>query len=198
MMPYFNVNHVAGLLLLVVMPAWGMMELAQHSQSVGARSGATRVRFGGWRLASLASVPVLALALYGAPRALPGAAIRPEAAAFGVGLSLMVAGLVLRGWSFKTLGDYFTFAVMVSTDQPVIKAGPYRVLRHPGYTGILLACAGVGLASANWVGFSVMVVLPLALLLIRIRIEEHALLAILGDRYRSYAAGHKRLVPLVW
>jgi protein-S-isoprenylcysteine O-methyltransferase Ste14 len=36
------------------------------------------------------------------------------------------------------------------------------------------------------------------LLLIRIRIEEHALLATLGDRYRCYAAGHKRLVPLVW
>ena len=50
----------------------------------------------------------------------------------------LLAGLVLRGWSFKTLGDYFTFTVIVSTDQPVVTAGPYRLLRHPSYSGILL------------------------------------------------------------
>ena len=59
-------------------------------------------------------------------------------------MAILVAGLVLRGWSFKTLGEYFTFTVMVSSDQPVITAGPYRLLRHPSYTGILLACAGAG------------------------------------------------------
>jgi protein-S-isoprenylcysteine O-methyltransferase Ste14 len=197
MTPYF-VGHPAGLALLVLVQAWGMMELGQHSQVTGAGRRATRVRFGGWLLGVLAGIAGVNLALFGAPRIVPAAAIRPGAAAFGVGLAVMVAGLVLRGWSIKTLGDYFTFTVMVSSDQPVIKAGPYRTLRHPGYTGILLACAGIGLASANWVGLAGAVLVPLALLMIRIRIEEHALLATLGDRYRCYAAGHKRLVPLVW
>ncbi len=198
MEPYFEVNHVAGLVLLTATMAWGMMELAQHTQTVAARRGATKVRFGGWLVGVLSALVGVNLALYGAPQVVPAAAIRPGAVACGIGLTLMVAGLVLRGWSIKVLGDYFTFTVMVSSDQPVIKAGPYRVLRHPGYAGILLACAGVGLASANWVSFAVAVALPLALLLIRIRIEEHALLVTLGDRYRCYAAGHKRLVPLVW
>ena len=56
---------------------------------------------------------------------------------------------MLRGWSIMTLGEYFTGRVMVSADQPVITAGPYRVLRHPSYFGFLLCCAGAGLASAN-------------------------------------------------
>jgi len=198
MKPYFEVSHIAGLLLLVIAPAWGMMELAQHSNTFEARKGATRVRFGGFRLAVLTCVVVVNLAIYGAPRIAPAAAIRPAPVAFGIGIVVLLAGLVLRGWSFKALGDYFTFTVMVSSDQPVVTRGPYRVLRHPGYTGVLLACTGVGLTTANWLALGVTVVVPLALLLCRIRIEEHALCATLGDRYRRYAAGHKRLVPLVW
>jgi protein-S-isoprenylcysteine O-methyltransferase Ste14 len=198
MKPYFEVNHLAGLALLIVCMAWGMMELAQASQSAQARKGATRVRFGGWRLAALACLVAVNLGIYIGPRIVPAAAIRPAPLAFGIGMVVLLAGLALRGWSFKVLGDYFTFTVMVSSDQPVVGAGPYRVLRHPGYSGILLACAGVGLAAANWVALGVAVAAPLALLLVRIRIEERALLATLGERYLSYAAGHKRLVPLVW
>jgi protein-S-isoprenylcysteine O-methyltransferase Ste14 len=128
----------------------------------------------------------------------PTAAIRPAAVAFAIGLVILVAGLVLRGWSIMTLGKYFTAAVAVSTDQPVVSAGPYRVLRHPSYTGLLLAMTGVGLASANWASLIGMTVLPLAGILWRIHAEERALLATLGDPYRAYAAQHKRLVPLVW
>jgi protein-S-isoprenylcysteine O-methyltransferase Ste14 len=43
-----------------------------------------------------------------------------------------------------------------------------------------------------------MALLPLAVILWRIHIEEDALLAALGDRYRSFAAHHKRLIPLLW
>jgi protein-S-isoprenylcysteine O-methyltransferase Ste14 len=80
----------------------------------------------------------------------------------------------------------------------VVAKGPYRVLRHPSYTGLLLALAGVGLASANWVGLAGMALLPLTAILWRIHVEEGALMTTLGDRYRCYAAQHKRLVPLVW
>jgi protein-S-isoprenylcysteine O-methyltransferase Ste14 len=136
--------------------------------------------------------------VYLGPRFVPAAAIRPGAAAFAVGIVVLVGGLVLRGWSIKTLGEYFTGRVMVSSDQPVITAGPYRLLRHPSYTGLLLACAGVGLTAANWVAVAAMVLLPLAAVLWRIHAEENALLATLGDRYRAYADQHKRLLPLIW
>jgi protein-S-isoprenylcysteine O-methyltransferase Ste14 len=196
MEPYFYTSHIAGLLLLTTTGAWTMMEAAQRSQPP--RQAA--IKIGGIRsqLAALgfliASIAVLNLA----PRAVPGATIRPGAAAFAAGLVILLAGLVLRGWAFKTLGQYFTHTVMVSADQPVIARGPYRVLRHPSYTGLLLAAAGVGLAAANWAGLGGVLLLTLTPLLWRIHTEETALLATLGGRYRGYAAQHKRLVPLVW
>jgi protein-S-isoprenylcysteine O-methyltransferase Ste14 len=195
MKPYFETNHFAGVLLLIFSMGWGAMELAKAAST---REGATGIGGGGRRLAILPTMAAATAALYLAPRFLPAAAIRPAAVAFAAGLAILAGGLVLRGWSIKTLGDYFTGRVMVSADQPVITAGPYRVLRHPSYTGFLLACAGIGLASANWAGMAIMVLLPLAAMLWRIRAEENALLATLGDRYACYAAQHKRLVPFVW
>jgi protein-S-isoprenylcysteine O-methyltransferase Ste14 len=195
MNPYFDTNHLAGALLLVAVMCWGTIEAAHLGNS---RQGATKVAGASRRLAAWPFLLAASAVLYLAPRIVPAAAIRPPAAAFAIGLVILVAGLVLRGWSIKTLGSYFTVAVKVSTDQPVVSAGPYRVLRHPSYTGLLLAMTGVGLASANWVSLIGMTVLPLAGLLWRIRAEERALLATLGDPYRAYAAQHKRLVPLVW
>ena len=195
MKPYFETSHLAGPLLLIITMAWAMMELAHASNT---RDGATRAGGGGRRLAVVPVVIAASVMIYLAPRIVPGAAIGPGAAAFAAGMVVLLGGLVLCGWSIKTLGGYFTGRVMVSSGQPVITAGPYRLLRHPSYTGLLLACAGVGLASANWVAVAAMVVLPLAAVLWRIHAEENALLATLGDRYRRYAAQHKRLVPLVW
>jgi len=80
----------------------------------------------------------------------------------------------------------------------VVANGPYRLLRHPSYTGILLACIGAGLTSANWAGLAAMALLPLSVILWRIHIEENALMTTLGDRYRAYASKHQRLVPLIW
>jgi len=195
MKPYFDINHAAGVLMLIATMGWGTMELAKAGHT---RDGAIRIGGGGRRYAVLATMAAGTVMLYLAPRIWPAAAIRPGAAAFTVGLMVLVAGLVLRGWSIMTLGDYFTGRVMVSADQPVITAGPYRMLRHPSYTGVLLACAGVGLASANWVSLAVMVLPLLAVLFWRIHAEETALMATLGEPYRAYAAQHKRLVPFVW
>jgi protein-S-isoprenylcysteine O-methyltransferase Ste14 len=195
MKPYFDTSHVAGVLMLIVTMGWGTMELAKASAT---RQGATKIGGGGRRGVLLPTMAAATALLYLAPHIAPAAAIRPGAAAFTAGLVILVAGLVLRGWSIRTLGDYFTGRVMVSADQPVITAGPYRVLRHPSYTGLLLACAGAGLASANWAGLAAMAILPLAFILWRIHAEETALMATLGDRYRGYASHHKRLVPLIW
>jgi protein-S-isoprenylcysteine O-methyltransferase Ste14 len=193
---YFNTNHLAALLFLVTISAWGMMELSQRSHP--RRQGATTTARVGGRLVALACLIAATAVVNLTPRVFPVAAIRPGAVAFAAGMVVLLAGLVLRGWSFKALGQYFTHTVMASSDQPVIASGPYRVLRHPSYTGIILAAIGIGLASANWADLAGLLLLTLTPLLWRIRIEEAALLTTLGDRYRAYAAQHKRLVPLVW
>ena len=193
---YFATNHAAAALFTVTIAAWGMMELSQRSQP--SREGATKIAGTGGRLVALAFVIATTVVANLTPRVFPAAAIRAGAVAFAAGMVVLLAGLVLRGWSFKALGQYFTHTVMVSSDQPVIASGPYRVLRHPSYTGIILAAIGIGLASANWADLAGLLLLTLTALLWRIRIEEAALLTTLGDRYRAYAAQHKRLVPLVW
>ena len=157
MNPYFDTNHLAGALLLVAVAGLGRdgtRPLLDKAVREPPRSAA--------RLAAgLLAVPDRRerRALPG-PRIVPAAAIRPGAVAFAIGLVILLAGLVLRGWSIKTLGTYFTASVKVSPDQPVITAGPYRVLRHPSYTGLLLAMTGVGLASANWAGLIGMAASP--------------------------------------
>jgi protein-S-isoprenylcysteine O-methyltransferase Ste14 len=107
-------------------------------------------------------------------------------------------GLLLRWWSFMSLGRYFTVVVRTSADQPVVDRGPYRVLRHPSYAGLLLALAGAGLALGNWVGTAGAVGVVLLAVIYRLRIEERALTAALGDRYREFAASRARLIPYVW
>lgn len=132
-------------------------------------------------------------------RLLPGTAI-PFArwGVFLAGVGVTVAGLGLRWWSVVVLGRFFTVEVRVAGDQRVVDTGPYRVVRHPSYTGLLLVFLGLGLELGDWLALVVAVVPPAAAIVYRIRVEERALLAGLGDAYRRYGAGRARLVPKVW
>ncbi len=126
------------------------------------------------------------------------ATIRPTAVAEWIGLVLFWSGISLRLWSFHTLGRYFTFTVQTSRDQPVIVDGPYRLIRHPSYAGLLLVIMAVGLFIGNWWSLVCLTGTITGGLVFRIRVEERALTRNLGDRYLSYAATHKRLVPFIW
>lgn len=139
-----------------------------------------------------------ALAAVAAERTVTAAAIKPESTAAWLCLIFLWCGIATRFWSFRTLGRYFTFTVQTSTDQPVVTEGPYRFVRHPGYTGILLAVIGLGFLFGNWVSVASILVAVTAGLVYRIRVEERALLQTLGARYRDFAATRKRLVPFVW
>jgi protein-S-isoprenylcysteine O-methyltransferase Ste14 len=115
-----------------------------------------------------------------------------------LGVLLVWVGIGLRWWSFRTLGRYFTVDVMTSTDQPVISTGPYRIVRHPSYAGLLLIFAGGGISYANWLSLGALILLPLLGLVNRMRVEEAALSATLGEAYRGYARSHKRIIPFLW
>ena len=126
----------------------------------------------------------------------PGAVLGGGAWVFALGVVIGWLGLLLRWWCFVVLGRYFTIVVKTSEDQPVVDRGPYRVLRHPSYTGLLLAFGGFGVMLGNWVSTAGSVVLAFIALVYRLRIEERALNAALGTRYRDFAASRARLVPL--
>jgi protein-S-isoprenylcysteine O-methyltransferase Ste14 len=117
---------------------------------------------------------------------------------FVVGLVLMVVGIFVRQWAIFTLGRFFTADVRVHPGQTVVERGPYRWVRHPSYSGLLIFFVGLGLALSDWLSVIVLAVLPAAGLLVRIYSEERALHAALGDDYRRYAATHRRLFPGIW
>ena len=127
-----------------------------------------------------------------------GAMAAPRAALFGLALAVMLLGVGLRGWSIWTLGKYFTRDVAVSADQPVIDHGPYRWIRHPAYSGVLLTMLGVGLAAANWASLSALMVCVVMGYAYRVRIEEAALVRALGQPYRDYMRRTKRFIPAVF
>jgi protein-S-isoprenylcysteine O-methyltransferase Ste14 len=152
----------------------------------------------GSAIAIRVSVLVAALEAVRAKRWLPSATIGTETTAASIGLVVLWCGVGLRVWSFRTLGRYFTFTVQTSRDQPVIAEGPYRVIRHPGYAGLLIAVVGIGFAIDNWASLVALTSAITIGLIYRIRVEERALSRDLGGRYQRYAASRKRLVPFVW
>jgi protein-S-isoprenylcysteine O-methyltransferase Ste14 len=116
---------------------------------------------------------------------------------FWCGLALLIAGATLRRHCFRMLGQYFTADVRVRADQPVVEIGAYRVLRHPSYTAGLLMFAGVASALGNWASLVVLVGLSWLGYLYRVRVEERALLATIGESYRAYMRRTKRFIPYV-
>src|SRR5258708_6056524 len=116
---------------------------------------------------------------------------------FWLGILLIYAGIALRLYAIHVLGASFTTTVAVAPEQTVIETGPYRLIRHPSYTGLLITLLGLGLSLTNWL--SLLVIMGCALLgfSYRIHVEEHVLQEHLGQRYQEYMRRTKRLIPFV-
>jgi protein-S-isoprenylcysteine O-methyltransferase Ste14 len=114
------------------------------------------------------------------------------------GLVLMLLGFSLRIWAIQLLGKSFRTTVETHQDQQVCQDGPYKLLRHPSYTGIVLICIGFGIAVQNWLSLLLAVIPSLIALLFRIQVEEKELAASLGSEYVAYQQHTKRLIPWIW
>jgi len=117
---------------------------------------------------------------------------------YEAGLGVFAAGVGLRWLAIAWLGRLFTFDVAIAADHRVIDTGPYRLIRHPAYTGSLLSYVGLGLCAGNAVSLVVLVVPIAAAFLRRIAIEEAALASALGPDYLDYMGRTKRLIPLIY
>lgn len=116
---------------------------------------------------------------------------------FWLGILLMDAGIALRLYAITVLGAFFTTTVAVAAEQTVIDWGPYRFIRHPSYTGLLLILLGLGLSLTNWLSLLFIMGGALLGLSYRIRVEERVLKEHLGQRYQEYMQRTKRLIPFV-
>jgi protein-S-isoprenylcysteine O-methyltransferase len=114
------------------------------------------------------------------------------------GIVVMLLGIALRVWASRVLGRYFTRTLRTAADQPIVSAGPYRVVRHPGYLGDILLWSGAAFATLNGIAFAGLTVAALLAYGYRIHTEEAMLLETLGAPYRAYMTHTWRLVPFLY
>jgi protein-S-isoprenylcysteine O-methyltransferase Ste14 len=157
------------------------------------RRGATRVKRdrGSGALVIFTILISIGLALafgYGGVGVLPDWLFYP-------GIFLMFLGVLVRQWAIAVLGRFFSLTVRVAEDHQVVAKGPYRLVRHPSYTGVLVTFIGLGLAVQSWGALLVLLGVFSLSYGYRMRVEEKTLLSELGQDYASYMKRTKRLIP---
>jgi protein-S-isoprenylcysteine O-methyltransferase Ste14 len=128
----------------------------------------------------------------------PAAALPHHRSVMSTGVALFVVGLLLRWWAIITLGRFFTVDVTIEPDHELVERGPFRMVRHPSYTGVLLAFVGLALTLGNWAALLVILVPIGAAFIHRMNVEENALSGALGRQYTDYMRRTKRLVPFIY
>jgi protein-S-isoprenylcysteine O-methyltransferase Ste14 len=172
---------------IAVAGAVGEWALANHrnvDRGADARSSDRMLRVG---VAIALCVPVMASLITGS-----GSPVALVLLGFVVG----AAGVLLRASAMRTLGKRYTLTPQrQSTDHALCRVGPYRWVRHPGYTGLLAQFLGMGAMVAPIAGIAATIPL-MVFVLLRIGGEEKLLDAEFADEYGKYrAAVPSRLVP---
>jgi len=115
---------------------------------------------------------------------------------FWSGAAITAGGLLFAVWARRHLGENWSQAVTLKADHELITSGPYALVRHPIYTGLLLAFLGCAVARGEWRGF-LAVVLVFAALWHKLKLEEKWMRAHFGEAYASYSRRVAALVPYV-
>ena len=163
---------------------WALANHRNVDRDADARSSDRMLRVG---VAVALAAPVIAVLLSG---------IGPIPAFVALGSAVAGVGVVLRGWAMRTLGVRYTLTPQrQSVEHTLCHGGPYRWVRHPGYTGLVAQFLGMGVMLSPLVG--VAATIPLVVfVMVRISGEERILDAEFAGEYADYrVAVPARLVP---
>jgi len=143
---------------------------------------------------------VIAVLLLAVPKlpfgSLSGRMLPATRLVFVVGLALVVVGLSFTIWARVYLGQNWSGIVTLKEDHELVRGGPYRWVRHPIYSGLLLAIAGSAVARGEWRGILALVI-AFAALWRKLRLEERWLGEAFGNEYAKYRAEVAALIPFV-
>ena len=112
-----------------------------------------------------------------------------------VAIVVLLVGIAIRWWAIVALGRFFTSDLAVQAGHRIVQTGPYRWVRHPSYTGLLVAFLGAGLAMYNWVSVVGMLAPVTAAIVYRVHVEEKMLEREFGTAYAEYRERTCRLLP---
>jgi len=167
--------------------ARGTKETARH-ESIGSRmSYVLPTLVAGWLLASAAPHwPALS------ERFVPRTPV-----IFWIGVAVLAAGLAFAVWARRHLGSNWSGTVTLKRDHSLVRTGPYGWVRHPIYTGLLLAFIGTAITMGTWRALLATAILA-ASLIRKLHIEEQWMRELFKDEYVRYAAQVPALIPLVY
>ena len=176
---------------LVILFGWVVFWVGWLIAAFGAKPG--RMRWGLFAGVRVLIIVVILLLLR--TKAFRGHAVTHDPWRQGVGLALFLLGLALAVWARAYIGRNWGMPMTRKADPELVTSGPYRFVRHPIYSGIILAMAGTALAvSVNWL---VIAVLLAAYFVYSAVTEERDLAARFPDTYPTYKRSTKMLIPFV-
>lgn len=115
---------------------------------------------------------------------------------YPIGAALLLAGLLFSVWARVHLAGNWSASVTVKDHHELVRSGPYRVVRHPIYTGLLVGLLGTAIARNDVQGY-IAVAIALVALWHKLHIEERFMEETFGDAYRDYRTKVKALIPFV-
>lgn len=114
-----------------------------------------------------------------------------------LGVPLFALGIGLVFWSGLALGRLYSGDVTLQEGHRLVTGGPYRLLRHPRYSGAVLLAFGLSLTFNSWIGL-LLSVLFIPILLLRIRDEELLMRHAFGEEWQDYCRRTRRLIPFIY
>jgi protein-S-isoprenylcysteine O-methyltransferase Ste14 len=114
------------------------------------------------------------------------------------GLVIILLGLLLRVWTRLTIGTMYSGYLRVKVGHVLVTDGPYRFVRHPGYSGFVLMALGLCIGYSSLIGLIAIPILLIPGLSFRMKVEERMLSEEFRDDYWAYARRAKKLIPGIW
>jgi protein-S-isoprenylcysteine O-methyltransferase len=159
----------------------------------------TRIEAAGSRVVQIVLFTAAFFLLFSARARLGPLAWRfvPESAGSAyAGLALTIAGAAFAVWARVFLGGNWSSSVTIKENHTLVRTGPYSVVRHPIYSGFLLAVTGTAIAAGEARSFLALVLIFVAFRL-KLQVEEGFMIEQFGAEYEEYAHHVKALIPFV-
>jgi protein-S-isoprenylcysteine O-methyltransferase Ste14 len=177
---------------VVIGLGWTVFWLYWIAVSLGVKAGRSRwTRLAGVRVAAIVII-LLLLRL----RVLKGHTVTHDPWLQAVGLAIFLLGLALAVWARVYLGRNWGMPMSEKVDPELVTTGPYHAIRHPTYSGIILAMAGTtGAVSVYWL---IAVILVGAYFIYSAVMEERYMAGLFTDAYPRYKQSTKMLIPFIY
>jgi protein-S-isoprenylcysteine O-methyltransferase Ste14 len=175
----------------VILGTWIVFWIYWFAAAAGVKAGRTQWgRFAGSRV-----VLVLVVLLLARARVFKGAPVNRDPWLGGVGIAILLCGLALAIWARRYLGRNWGMPMSEKVDPELVTIGPYRRVRHPIYSGILLGMAGTAVA-LGWYWLIAVGVLGAYFVYSAVN-EERYMTGLFPDAYPAYKRSTKMLIPFV-